>query len=179
MTRGTQARRRSRRHAVRARLAGGDPDLPECANDPRTGRATKPFSWEGVGRRRIADAAAERLAGTVDALIVVPNDRVGEVMAADASLVDSFRAVDDVLLWAARGIIGLTTTPGLVNVDFADIRSVLLNAGPTLIGVGREGGQDRAIEAARQGTTTLAGAPSQWPCGRDRCARGRCWPGAC
>jgi cell division protein FtsZ len=112
--------------------------------------ATKPFGWEGVERRRIADAAADRLAGTVDALIIVPNDRVGEVVAADASLVDAFRAVDDVLLWAARGIIGLTTTPGLVNVDFADIRSVLLNAGPTHIGVGRGGGQDRAIEAARE-----------------------------
>lgn len=112
--------------------------------------ATKPFEWEGVERQRIADAAAERLAGTVDALIVVPNDRVGEVMAADASLVDAFRAVDDVLLWATRGIIGLTTTSGLVNVDFADIRSVLSNAGPTLIGVGRASGQDRALEAARQ-----------------------------
>jgi cell division protein FtsZ len=112
--------------------------------------ATKPFAWEGVERQRIADAAADRLSGTVDALIVVPNDRVGEVMPADASLVDAFRAVDDVLLWAARGIISLTTTPGLVNVDFADIRSVLQNAGPTLIGVGRESGQDRALEAARQ-----------------------------
>lgn len=111
---------------------------------------TKPFGFEGAQRRRIADAAADELAAHVDALIVVPNDRVGDVIAGDASMIDAFRVVDDVLLQAVSGIVDLITAPGSINLDFADIRSVLRDAGPALIGLGRGSGEDRAIEAARQ-----------------------------
>ncbi len=111
---------------------------------------TKPFGFEGSQRKRIADAAAAELAASVDALIVVPNDRVGDVLAEDASMIDAFRVVDDVLLQAVQGIIDLITGPGLINLDFADIRSVMKDAGPALIGLGRGSGEHRAIEAARQ-----------------------------
>lgn len=111
---------------------------------------TKPFGFEGSQRKRIAEAAAAELAANVDALIVVPNDRIGDVLAEDASLIDAFRAVDDVLLQAVQGIIDLIAAPGLINLDFADIRSVMKDAGPALIGLGRGTGEHRATDAARQ-----------------------------
>jgi cell division protein FtsZ len=111
---------------------------------------TKPFGFEGSQRRRIAEAAAAELAANVDALIVVQNDRIGDVLAEDASMIDAFRAVDDVLLQAVRGIIDLVSAPGLINLDFADIRSVMKDAGPAIIGLGRGTGEHRAIDAARQ-----------------------------
>lgn len=111
---------------------------------------TKPFGFEGTQRMRIAEKAAADLADNVDAIIVVPNDRVGEVLADDASLEAAFQAVDDVLLHAVRGIIELITAPGVINLDFADIRSVMADAGPALIGLGHGSGPDRTVEAARQ-----------------------------
>jgi len=111
---------------------------------------TKPFGFEGSERKRIADAAAGELAEQVDALIVVSNDRVGDVLADDVSMIDAFRVVDDVLLQAVKGIIDLIALPGLINLDFADIRSVMKDAGPALIGMGRGTGEHRAIDAARQ-----------------------------
>jgi cell division protein FtsZ len=110
---------------------------------------TKPFGFEGSQRKRVADAAAAELAENVDALIIVPNDRVGEVLAEDVSVTDAFGVVDDVLLNAVQGIIDLTAAPGLINLDFADIRSVMKDAGPALVGVGRGSGENRAIDAAR------------------------------
>jgi cell division protein FtsZ len=111
---------------------------------------TKPFEFEGSQRQRVADAAATELAGKVDALIVVPNDRVGDVLHADASVVEAFGVVDDVLLHAVEGIIDLIAAPGLINLDFADVRSVMKDAGPALIGIGRGSGEHRAADAARQ-----------------------------
>jgi cell division protein FtsZ len=111
---------------------------------------TKPFGFEGSQRMRIADAAATELAANVDALIVVPNDRVGDVLPADASMVDAFGVVDDVLLHAVEGIIDLITAPGLINLDFADVQSVMKDAGPAVIGLGRGSGEHRATDAARQ-----------------------------
>jgi cell division protein FtsZ len=111
---------------------------------------TKPFGFEGSHRARVAETAAAELAKQVDALIVVPNDRVGGVLADDASMIDAFRAVDDVLLHAVQGIIDLIAAPGLINLDFADIRSVMQDAGPALVGLGRGSGQDRALDAARE-----------------------------
>jgi cell division protein FtsZ len=111
---------------------------------------TKPFGFEGSHRRRIAEAAAAELEANVDALIVVPNDRVADVLDEDASMVDAFGVVDDVLLQAVQGIIDLITAPGLINLDFADVRSVMKNAGPALIGLGRGRGEHRAADAARQ-----------------------------
>jgi cell division protein FtsZ len=114
------------------------------------GVVTKPFLFEGAQRARVAEAAATDLAGKVDALIVVPNDRVSDVLAAEASVDEAFGAVDDVLLRAVEGIIDLTNAPGLINLDFADVRSVMKDAGPALIGIGRGSGEHRASEAARQ-----------------------------
>jgi cell division protein FtsZ len=111
---------------------------------------TKPFGFEGSQRRRIADAAAAELAAHVDALIVVPNDALGDVLVEDATVIEAFRVVDDVLLRAVEGIIDLITAPGLINLDFADIRSVMKDAGPAVIGLGRGTGEHRAIDAARQ-----------------------------
>jgi cell division protein FtsZ len=111
---------------------------------------TKPFDFEGTQRQRIADAAAAELGANVDALIVVPNDRIGSVLDDDALMLDAFRLVDDVLLQAVQGIIDLITAPGLINLDFADIRSVMTDAGPALIGLGRGRGEHRAADAARQ-----------------------------
>ena len=99
---------------------------------------------------RITDAAAAELAASVDALIVVPNDRVGDVLPADASMVDAFGVVDDVLLHAVEGIIDLITAPGLINLDFADVQAVMKDAGPAVIGLGRGSGEHRATDAARQ-----------------------------
>jgi cell division protein FtsZ len=111
---------------------------------------TKPFGFEGSQRMRIADAAEAALAEHVDALIVVSNDRVADVLAEDVSMIDAFRVVDDVLLQAVKGIIDLIASPGLINLDFADIRSVMKDAGPALIGIGRGSGEHRATDAARQ-----------------------------
>ena len=114
------------------------------------GVVTKPFGFEGSQRKRVAEAAATELAGNVDALIVVPNDRVGEAVAEEASADEAFRAVDDVLLRAVEGIVDLIDTPGLINLDFADVRSVMKDAGPALSGMGRGSGEHRATEAALQ-----------------------------
>ncbi len=111
---------------------------------------TKPFGFEGSHRMRVAEAAAAELAENVDALIVVPNDRVADVLDEDASMIDAFGVVDDVLLQAVQGIIDLITAPGLINLDFADVRSVMQDAGPALIGLGRGRGEHRATDAARQ-----------------------------
>jgi cell division protein FtsZ len=111
---------------------------------------TKPFAFEGVHRRRIADAAEAELAASVDAIITIPNARIGDVVDDDTSMLDAFRIVDDVLLEAVRGIIDLLSGSGLINLDFADVRSVMNDAGPVLIGIGRGIGENRAIDAARQ-----------------------------
>jgi cell division protein FtsZ len=111
---------------------------------------TKPFAFEGAQRRRIADTALAELAASVDAIITIPNDRVADVVAEDSSMLDAFGVIDDVLLQAVRGIIDLLSGPGLINLDFADVRAVLHGAGPALIGLGRGSGENRAIDAARQ-----------------------------
>ncbi len=111
---------------------------------------TKPFDFEGAQRREIADEASARLASEVDALITVSNDRVSEVVQEDASALEAFSVVDGVLLRAVQGIVDLLTAPGLINLDFADVRAIMRDAGPALIGLGRGTGEDRAVDAARQ-----------------------------
>ena len=115
---------------------------------------TKPFDFEGTPRRDIADEAADRLLAEVDALITVPNDRVSDAIDPDASALEAFRVVDEVLLKAVEGIVELLTAPGLINLDFADVRSVVQGAGPALIGLGQGRGEERAIEAARQAASS-------------------------
>ena len=111
---------------------------------------TKPFAFEGAQRRRIADTALAELAANVDAIITIPNDRVAGVVTDDTSMLDAFRIVDDVVVQAVRGITDLLRCPGLINVDFADVRAVIRGGGPAFIGLGRGSGENRAIEAARR-----------------------------
>jgi cell division protein FtsZ len=111
---------------------------------------TKPFAFEGSQRKRIADTAAAELTASVDALIVVPNDRIGDIVPEDTPMIEAFGVVDDVLLQAVQGIITLITAPGVINLDFADVRSVMKDAGPALIGLGVGTGENRATDAARQ-----------------------------
>lgn len=110
---------------------------------------TKPFGFEGVKRKEIADAAFEDLSSRVDTIISIPNDRILQVIDKKASLIDSFRIVDDVLRQGVQGISDLITTPGLINVDFADVETIMRDTGSALMGIGRATGETRAIEAAK------------------------------
>jgi len=109
---------------------------------------TKPFSWEGVQRARIAEEALEQLKERVDTLITIPNDRILQVIDRKTSLINAFAIVDDVLRQGVQGISDLITAPGLINVDFADVKTIMEAGGPALMGIGRATGSDRAIEAA-------------------------------
>ena len=98
---------------------------------------TKPFSFEGQQRNKIADQGIEELKKCVDAIIVVPNDRLMAMVAKDTTMKSAFAICDDILRQAVEGISDLITTPGIINIDFADIRTVVENAGSALMGVGR------------------------------------------
>ena len=143
---------------VTAGLGGGTGSgaAPIVAGNARVNGAltiavvTKPFAFEGSHRGRIAEAVVKDLAANVDAFITVRNDRVADVVADDTSMLDAFKAVDDVLLQAVRSIIDLLSGPGLINLDFADVRTIMQGAGPALIGLGRGSGENRALDAARQ-----------------------------
>lgn len=110
---------------------------------------TKPFSFEGAKRREIADDGYERLVEQVDTVITIPNDRVLQIIEKKTSLLDAFHIVDDILRQAVQGISELITIPGLINVDFADVRAIMTNAGSALMGIGTAKGEDRAIQAAK------------------------------
>lgn len=109
---------------------------------------TRPFSFEGSHRAKIAEQGLEELRKQVDALIIIPNDRVMSVAEKDTTFKSAFTMCDEVLRQAVEGISDLITTPGVVNVDFADIRAVLANAGSALLGIGSASGENRAQEAA-------------------------------
>jgi cell division protein FtsZ len=111
---------------------------------------TKPFTFEGAQRKRIADEAYEKLAKNVDTIITIPNDRVLQIIDKKTSLMDSFKIVDDVLRQGVQGISELITIPGLINVDFADVKAIMQNSGSALMGIGRASGDNRAVEAAKQ-----------------------------
>jgi cell division protein FtsZ len=110
---------------------------------------TKPFSFEGQHRMEIAEKGLEELKKEVDALVIIPNDRLLAIVDKDTSVKNAFGMSDDILLQAVEGISDLITTPGIINVDFADIRAVMENAGSALMGIGVAGGEKRAEEAAR------------------------------
>jgi cell division protein FtsZ len=112
------------------------------------GVVTKPFSFEGNQRMRLAEAGLEELAGEVDAIIVIPNDRLLSIASKDTSFKDAFSMCDEVLSQAVEGISDLITMPGNMNVDFADIRAILQDAGSAIMGVGIAAGEDRAKKAA-------------------------------
>lgn len=109
---------------------------------------TKPFLFEGARRRVQAEEGVEKLKDNVDTLIVIPNQRLMDVVKKDQSLLDAFKTADSVLGQGVQSISDLITIPGLVNVDFADVKSVMTNAGSALMGVGRAAGDKRAIMAA-------------------------------
>ena len=111
---------------------------------------TKPFSFEGAQRKRIADDAYNNLIQHVDTVISIPNDRVLQIVDKKTSLIDAFKVVDDVLRQGVQGISELITVPGIINVDFADVKAIMEDAGSALMGIGTAEGEGRAVEAAKQ-----------------------------
>jgi cell division protein FtsZ len=112
------------------------------------GVVTKPFGFEGRRRQTQAEAGVATLKNEVDTLIVVPNDRLLEISDRGISMLEAFATADQVLLAGVQGITDLITTPGLINLDFADVKSVMQGAGSALMGIGSSRGADRAIKAA-------------------------------
>ncbi|HRI10751.1 MAG TPA: cell division protein FtsZ, partial [Nannocystaceae bacterium] len=114
------------------------------------GVVTKPFRFEGKRRMRFADMGIEKLEKAVDTLITIPNDRLLQVTSASTSLLDSFRLADDVLQHATQGVSDLITVPGIINVDFADVRTIMSGQGRALMGMGIASDEGRALAAAQQ-----------------------------
>ena len=112
------------------------------------GVVTRPFGFEGKRRAAQADSGIERLRAEVDTLIVIPNDRLLSISDRHVSVLDAFKAADQVLLSGVQGITDLITTPGLINLDFADVKSVMSGAGSALMGIGSARGDDRSVAAA-------------------------------
>ena len=133
--------------------SGAAPVIARVARDQGAltiGVVTRPFSFEGAHRRRTAENSLKELSDNVDTLIVIPNDRLLQVVDKKLGINQAFRAADDVLRQGIQGISELITIPGLVNLDFADVRSVMLDGGAALMSVGRAGGENRAKDAANQ-----------------------------
>ncbi|MEX0754022.1 MAG: cell division protein FtsZ [Actinomycetota bacterium] len=131
---------------------GGAPVVAELARSMGTltiGVVTRPFGFEGRKRATAADMGITDLKKAVDTLIVVPNDRLLQVADQNMPMVDAFRMADQVLYQGVDGITSLITTPGLINLDFADVKAVMTGAGSALMGIGRGSGEDRAAEAAK------------------------------
>jgi cell division protein FtsZ len=114
------------------------------------GIVTLPFKFEGSRRRQQADEGTEVLRGACDTTIVIPNDRLLEVLDQSTSMIDAFRIADDVLRQGVQGICDLITVPGLINLDFADVRTIMTGAGTALMGIGYSTSEDRAREAAER-----------------------------
>lgn len=114
------------------------------------GFATRPFAFEGEKRRRNADVAVANLREAVDTLITIPNDRLLQTIDRSTPLLEAFKVADDVLRQGVQGISDLITVHGLINLDFADVKTVMKNAGSALMGIGRASGEDRAVKAAQQ-----------------------------
>ena len=131
---------------------GAAPIVAKTAKDMgilTVGVVTKPFNFEGKRRMSQAVQGLEKLRDAVDALIVIPNEKLLEVVDRRVSLQESFSVVDEVLLRGVQGISDIITIPGLINVDFADVRSVMKSSGSALMGIGRGEGEGRAVEAAK------------------------------
>ena len=118
------------------------------------GVVTRPFAFEGRRRAEVASLGVEELRDHVDTLIVIENDRLLQVVEKQTSIVDAFRMADDVLRQGVQGITDLITIPGLVNLDFADVRTIMSEAGSALMGIGSASGEGRATAAARQAVSS-------------------------
>jgi cell division protein FtsZ len=131
---------------------GGAPILAELARELDTltvGVVTRPFAFEGRRRSEQAERGIDNLRDRVDTLIVIENDRLLQVVEKKTSIVEAFRMADDILRQGVQGITDLITVPGLVNLDFADVRTIMRDAGSALMGIGVASGESRAAEAAR------------------------------
>ncbi len=132
---------------------GGSPIVAEVAKEAGAltiGVVTKPFGFEGQKRRTNAEEGIQRLQDEVDTLIVIPNDRLLEACDEKASLEDAFRTADNILLQGIQGISEIITLPGDINLDFADVRKIMAEAGPALMAIGRGTGANRAADAAKE-----------------------------
>jgi cell division protein FtsZ len=131
---------------------GASPVIAEIAKDQgalTVGVVTRPFAFEGRRRALQADEGIKKLRDKVDTLIIIPNDRLLQVAEKRTSILDAFRVADDVLRQGVQGITDLIMVPGLINLDFADIRTIMSNAGSALMGIGIGNGEDRATDAAK------------------------------
>jgi cell division protein FtsZ len=136
---------------------GGAPVVAKIARSLgalTVGVVTRPFSFEGRRRAQQAETGIEGLRAEVDTLIVIPNDRLLSISDRNVSALDAFRSADQVLLSGVQGITDLITTAGLINLDFADVKSVMSGAGSALMGIGSARGEDRAVEAARMAVSS-------------------------
>lgn len=132
--------------------SGSSPEVADIARDMGAltiGIVTKPFSFEGAQRRNIAERAYAELSDKVDAIITIPNDKLLQVIDKKTSLLDAFKIADEVLRQGVQGIAEVITVPGLINVDFADVKSIMSSAGSALMGIGTATGENKAIEAAK------------------------------
>jgi cell division protein FtsZ len=132
---------------------GAAPVIAEIAKNEigalTVGVVTRPFDFEGAQRARQADEGIQRLREVVDTLIVIPNEKLLAVIERRTSMLDAFREADNVLRQGVQGITDLITIPGLINLDFADVRTIMHDAGSALMGIGTANGENRAVEAAK------------------------------
>ncbi|MEQ9093128.1 MAG: cell division protein FtsZ, partial [Miltoncostaeaceae bacterium] len=131
---------------------GAAPVIAQIAREQgalTVGVVTRPFAFEGVQRTRRAEDGIEELKKQVDSVIVIPNERLIQVVERRTSILDAFKMADDVLRQGVQGITDLITVPGIINLDFADVRTIMQDAGASLMGIGSAGGEDRASEAAK------------------------------
>ena len=131
---------------------GASPVIAEIARDLgalTVAIVTKPFVFEGAQRKNIAERGMSELSDKVDTIITIPNDKLLQVIDKKTSLLDAFMVVDEVLRQGVQGISELITIPGLINVDFADVKAVMANAGSALMGIGQASGENKSIEAAK------------------------------
>ena len=133
--------------------SGAAPVIAEAARENgalTVAVVTKPFTFEGAQRAKIAQEALAKLKEKVDTLIVVPNDRIFSVIKKDTPIVKAFEFIDDVLRYSVQGIAELIAMPGIINVDFADVKAIMKDAGAALVGIGLSSGQERAMSAVDQ-----------------------------
>jgi len=133
--------------------SGGAPIVAEAAKESGAltiGVVTKPFAFEGAERARIAQEALAKMKEKVDTLLVVPNDKIFSLIKKDTPIIKAFEHIDGVLRSAVEGIAELIASAGIVNVDFADVKAIMKDAGPALVGIGTASGNDRAISAVTQ-----------------------------
>jgi cell division protein FtsZ len=136
---------------------GASPIIAEIAKEAgalTVAVVTKPFAFEGIRRMQTAEEGIEALTDMVDTLIVIPNQRLIEVVDKKMTFIDAFRLADNVLGQGVKGISDLITVPGMINVDFADVKTIMLDSGSALMGIGEASGEDRAVVAARMAVSS-------------------------